>query len=167
MFSACGDGGSFDKCNSNKCILKNSSFKKTDKILSSVTRRTYSYGNYENSYVKCNLCNIIYLIRCSNCFMQYVGETAQQLNITFATSRASMSGEMKLNCCKWLTKHFSTRICKNVKYSVKFIKKLQGNGRIICGTIDIGETLLRRKGETEWMLNLRTVYSYGLNEKVW
>ena len=100
LFSACGDGGSFDKCNSNKCILKNSSFKKTDKILSSVTRRTYSYGNYENSYVKCNLCNIIYLIRCSNCFMQYVGETAQQLNITFATSRASMSGEMKLNCYK-------------------------------------------------------------------
>ena len=64
------------KCNSNKCILANSFFKPTDKIVSSVTQRTYSCMNYEKS---CNSSNIIYLITCSNCLMQYVGETAQQL----------------------------------------------------------------------------------------
>ena len=87
LFSACGDGGStkFKKCNSNKCILANSFFKPTDKIVSSVTHRTYSCTNYEKSYVTCNSSNIIYLITCSNYFMQYVGETAQQLNIRFAT----------------------------------------------------------------------------------
>ena len=93
LFSACGDGGStkFKKCSSNKCILANSFFKLTDKIVSSVTVK---------SYVTYILLNIIYLITCSNCFMQYVGETAQQLNIRFATHTASMSGKLKSNSCK-------------------------------------------------------------------
>ena len=80
-----------------------------------MTHRTYSCTNYEKSYVTCNLSNII---TCSICFMQYVGETAQQLNIRFATHRASMSGKTKSNSCKWLAEHFSTGICKNAKYSV-------------------------------------------------
>ena len=94
LFSACGDGSSrkFKTCNSDKCVLANSFFKPTDKIVSSVTHRTYSCTNYEKSYVTCNSSNIIYLITCSNCFIQYVGETAQQLNIRFSTHRASMSG---------------------------------------------------------------------------
>ena len=55
-------------------------------------------------------------ITCSNCFMQYVEETAQQLDIRFATHRASMSGKLKLIFCKWLAEHVSTGICKNCKY---------------------------------------------------
>ena len=87
LFSACGDGSStkLKKCNSNKCILACSFFKPTDKIVSSVTHRTYSSMNYEKSYITCNSSNIIYLITCSNCFMHYVGETAHKLNIRFAT----------------------------------------------------------------------------------
>ena len=82
LFSVCRNEGStkFKKCNSNKCILANSFFKPTDKIVSSVTHRTYSCTNYEKFYVTCNSSNIISLITCSNCFMQYVGETAQQLS---------------------------------------------------------------------------------------
>ena len=108
LFSACGDGGStkFKKCHSNKCILANYFFKPTDKIVSSVTHRTYSSKNYEKSYVTCSSSNIICLIICSNCFMQYVGETAQQLNIKFATHRASMSKKIKSDFCKWLAEHF-------------------------------------------------------------
>ena len=98
--------------------------------------------------------------------MQYVEETAQELNIMLATHRASMSGEIKLNFYKWLAKHFSTGLCKNAKYSVQFIKKWLANDKIIRGTINLGEALIRRKRETEWMLNLRTLYSYCLNEKV-
>ena len=141
LFSACGDGSStkFKNCNSNKRVLANSFFKPTDKIFSSVTHRTYSCTNYEKSYVTCNTSNIIYLITCSNCFMQYVGENAQQLNIRFATHRASMSGKIKSNSCKWLAEHFSTGICKDAKYSVQIIEKWQGNGRTTRGTIVLGE----------------------------
>ena len=96
----------FKKYHSNKCMLANCFFKPTDKTVSSVTHRTYSSKNYEKSYVTCSSSNIICLIICSNCFMQYVGETAQQLKIKFATHRASMSKKIKSDFCKWLAEHF-------------------------------------------------------------
>ena len=49
---------------------------------------------------------------------------------------------------------------------LQIIEKLQGSGRTSCGAIDLGEAVLRRKRETELMLKLRTVYPYGLKEKV-
>ena len=55
--------------------------------------------------------------------MQYVGETIQQLNIRFATHRASMSGKIKSNPCKWLAEYFSTGLCENAKYTVHIIGK--------------------------------------------
>ena len=61
---------------------------------------------------------------------------------------------------------FSTGICKNAKYSAQIIEKWQGNRRTSRGTINLGEAVLRRKRETEWSLKLRTLYPYGLNEKV-
>ena len=114
----------------------------------------------KNSYVICNSSNIIYLITCSNYFMQYAGESAQQLNIRFVTHRARMSVKLKSNSCKWLVEHFSMGIWKNAKYSVQTIEKWQGNGRTSQGAIDIEEEVLRRKRETEWMLKLRTVYFF-------
>ena len=74
LFGACGDNSStkFKIYNSNKCILANSFFKPTDKIVSSVTHRSYSCANYEKFYATCNSSNIIYLITYSNCFMQNV-----------------------------------------------------------------------------------------------
>ena len=98
--------------------------------------------------------------------MKYIGETAQQLNIRFATQRVSMSGKLKSNSCKWLAEHFSTGLCKNAKYSVQIIKKSQGNGRTSHNAINLGEAVLRGKRETEWMFKLTSVYPYSLNEKV-
>ena len=98
-------------------------------------------------------------------FMQYVGETFEPLNIRFATHRASMSRKIKSNSCKWLTEHFSTGICENPKYSVQIIEKWQDNGRTSRSVMDLGEAVLRRKGETEWMLKLKLVYLYRPNEK--
>ena len=85
--------------------------------------------------------------------MQYVGESAQQLTIRFATHRASMSGKLKLSSCKWFAEHFSTGICKNAKYSVQIIEKWQGDDRTSRGAIKLGEAVLRRKRETEWILS--------------
>ena len=95
-----------------------------------------------------------------------MGEAAQQLNIKFATHRASLSGRIKLNYCKWLAEHFSTGLCKNGKYTVQIIEKWQRYGETIYGTTDLGEAVLQRKRETEWIFKLRTVYPYVLNEKV-
>ena len=45
-------------------------------------------------------------------------------------------------------------------------QKWKGHGRTEHGSIDLGLAVLRRKRETEWMFRLRTVYPYGLNDKV-
>ena len=98
LFNACGNGVStkFEKGSSNKCILANSFFQTTDKIVSSVTHRTYSCTDYEKSYVTYNSPNIMYIITCSYCFMQYFGEPTQQLNTRLATHRASRKNKLKL-----------------------------------------------------------------------
>ena len=53
LFNACGNDDStmFRKYNSNKCMLANSFFKPTCKIIISVTQRTYFCTSYEKSYV--------------------------------------------------------------------------------------------------------------------
>ena len=76
--------------------------------------------------------------------MECVGKTAQQLNTRFATHRASMSGKLKSNSCKWLAEPFSKGIRKNAKHSVQIIAKCRGNGRISCDAIDLGEAVIRR-----------------------
>ena len=100
---------------------------------------------------------LLYLICWRNCSV-----TKYQVCI----QRASMSGKLKSNSCRCLAEYFSTRICTNAKYSVQIIEKWQVSGRTSRGAIDLGEVVLRRKWETEWMVKLRTVYPYGLNEKV-
>ena len=104
-------------------------------IFSSVAYRTYSCTNYEKSYVTCNCSNIIYLITCSNCFMQYLGGTAWQLSIRFATPRVSMSEKIKSNFCEGLVEHFSRRPFKNAEHNVQIIEKCQWNGRNSYGVI--------------------------------
>ena len=121
LFSAWDDGVStkFKTCNSYKYLLTNSFFQPADKIASFSKHRTYSCPNYEKSYVTCNSSNLIYTIICSNCFMQYIRERAQQLNIKFISQRASMSGKIKSNSCKWLTRHFSTWVLEKLNILYK------------------------------------------------
>ena len=70
--------------------------------------------------------------------MWYVQKTIQQLNIRFATYRASMSGKIKSSPCQWLTEYFSTGLCKNAKYTVQIIEKWQRNDGTSHGAINLG-----------------------------
>ena len=76
---------------------KKSFFKPSDKIISFVTHRTYLCNNNNNFYMTSNLCNLIFIITCSNSFDHYVGEAAQlpERQVRFVTSRSSMSGKKK------------------------------------------------------------------------
>ena len=55
--------------------------------------------------------------------MQYVRETGQELNIRFATHRASIIRKLKSNSCKWLVEHFPIGLWKNAKYTAQLIEK--------------------------------------------
>ena len=165
---ACGDGNStyIKKCQNSKCKLANN-FKPSDKVSSTVTHRLYPCVNHEGPTVAtCNTSNVIYLITCSTCHLQYVGETAQNLNIRFAKHRLCMSGNINSKSCKHVSDHFSKGFCKNSEYTVQIIENLEGNGRTSRGALDPGVSVIRRKRETEWMLKLRTVFPYGLNDRV-
>lgn len=64
-------------------------------------------------------------------------EAARQLNTRFS----SMSGENNLSPFKWLPESLSTKLCKNAKFNVQIIKKLQENDTTTRGIVpyDIGE----------------------------
>ena len=62
--------------------------------------------------------------------------------------------------------HFSIGLSQNANYTVNIIENWIGDGKNNDGLMDKGIALQRKKRETHWMLKLRTVYPYGLNERV-
>ena len=156
----------FKSCNSRQCwlccVLKpDSSFKST------TTNRTYkTIVPKDDDIVDCNTVNCVYLITCSVCNLQYVGETAQRLKDWCKTHRKGINSPQKNNTCNILYGHFNSVLCKEARYTVQVIEILDGNGRDEKNNVDKEVTTLRRKRETEWMLKLRTVYPYGLNDRV-
>ena len=143
------------------------SFEPSDKITSTVTYQIYPCVNHEgNQLATCNTSNVVYLITCNTCHLQYVGETAQNLNLRFAKHRRCMNGNVNSKSCKHLSDHFSKGLCKNSNYTVQSIENVSGNGRTARGALDPGVVVVRRKTESEWMLKLRTVFPYGLNDRV-
>ena len=85
--------------------------------------------------------------------MWYVQETIQELNVRFATYRASMSGKIKSNPCQWLAEYFSTGLCKNAKYTVQIIEKWQRNDRTSHGAINLAKEFLGVREEQDWCLS--------------
>ena len=53
-----------------------------------------------------------------------------------------------------------------MNYIVNIIEKLSGYGRGDNGIPIPGVTVERQKKETKWMFTFRTVYPYGLNDRV-
>ena len=78
-----------------------------------------------------------------------------------------MKNPKKYGTCKILSNHFNVGICKDSDYKVQIIEKLEGTGRTEDdNAIDPKITSIRRKREDFWMKTLRTVYPYGLNDRV-
>ena len=98
--------------------------------------------------------------------MQYVGETVQKLNERFAGHTIGLNKPDKYGFCKILSNHFNVGCCKNSQYHVQILEKLEGNGRTERGALDASKTQERKAKEKEWMLKLRTVYPYGLYDRI-
>ena len=138
-----------------------------DHFVSTSTHRVYQAVIPPNiGHLDCNSSNVIYLITCKKCRLQYVGETAQKLRKRRNHHDSCFHHPEKDNYCRILSDHFSKGLCKNATYSVHIIEKLEGSGRDENGEVDPSFTTIRRKKETEWMLKLRTVFPYGLNDRV-
>ena len=73
-----GDGNKVKifKCKASRCGLKNQ-FVAKDKCISTCTKRIYNCITPPGTvYVDCHTSNVIYMLTCSSCGLQYIGETS-------------------------------------------------------------------------------------------
>ena len=127
------------------------------KVTSYVTGRTYSIRDIEPSQIHCKLQNYVYMLSCSSCGVQYVGESIVPVNLRMNIHRKGKSG------CEILIDHFSN-VCPDASFSIDILEKLPGDG-YKDGTIDDKMRDYRLEREDFWMKTLRTVYPYGLNDR--
>ena len=109
---------------------------------------------------------MVYLITCNNCKHQYVGEVSQNLNKRFNWHNSCFRNPTAYSFCKILNTHFSKGYCKDSSYTVNIIEKLEGTGRTERNTMDFAAKPLRKARETYWMHELRTIFPYGLNDRI-
>ena len=191
--SACGDG---EVSKAQKCSVKRGKsekkrhcklcthFKPTNLFTSTQRHRTYPIINHENKTIDCDSVNVIYLMTCSTCHLQYVGETCQKLKGRWASHISGIQGSPSHQDCPIMVQHFSKGICKDSDFTLQIIENLKGNGRMEeeeegevgeevksntkkkLPPLDKGVAAERRKRETFWIKTLRTAYPYGLNDRI-
>src|ERR1044071_9860586 len=98
--------------------------------------------------------NIVYLITCKRCDLQYVGETVNSLRFRMNGHRDAT----RKNVDTLLASHFNGP-CTLKDFSVQPIECIGGNGR------DGKSQKHRKLRELFWIKELRTVYPYGLNDR--
>ena len=156
----------FTKHKSSVCKLC-PSFILNDKFVSTSTHRIHnSIVPDTTKSVTCNSKNVIYLITCKKCGLQYVGETIQPLSGRICHHVSRIYNSHVSHSSHILANHFNSGHCKGASFSVNIIEKLSGDGRGEDGKLDPIMNRIRKKKETEWMLKLRTVFPYGLNDRV-
>ena len=164
-----------NKCNSRNCKTC-PIFNENHTFISTVTGCKYHVNIGED--VSCASTNLIYLLQCRYCKLQYVGQTCQTLRERIGGHRSGVCNDQE---SKIFYEHFTKTKCQGFGFTVQIIQKLKGNGRISNfsgvvpktsvagvpkkGAMDVACTAQREKCETGWMVELRSVYPYGLNDR--
>ena len=167
-FNNLGDGSlsHIFRCGSKRCQFQNK-FVPVNNILSTTTNRLYKcIVPAGSTYVNDHSSNVVYLITCNKCKLQYVGETSQNLNKRFNWHNSCFRNPTAYSFCKILNTHFSKGYCKDSSYTVNIIEKLEGTGRTERNTMDFAAKPLRKARETYWMHELRTIFPYDLNDRI-
>ena len=144
-------------CKDKRCATCKT-FQLEKQVTSNTTKRNYKTKNLTGENLNCHSQNVIYLLTCLCCNIQYVGETASPLHIRFNTHRTGKSG------CEHIIRHCK-EACNGYNFKYNILEKLPGNGHIPSGELDPEMSKIRKLKEDEWMKKLRTIYPYGLNEK--
>ena len=135
--------------------------KGSHEVKSTVTNRKHSVV-HKGQQLSCDTESVIYLVTCSKCGIQYVGQTKNQLNKRWHTYWSdSERWKLDSNCkvaSPLLVSHFwGEGGCspENITLQpIEVVDKIEGKD---------GVKLLRAK-ETHWMKTLRTYFPFGLNE---
>ena len=145
VVSRCGS----KKCKTCKHIVEGDSF------CSNTTGKKYTVKSRE-AVMTCATQNVIYLISCKKCGIQYVGETSQALRSRMNNHRH------KLNqmCDLFLYQHFCSNDHNEDDITIMPIEVSLEEGECFS----LASKRLQR--EEYWYKELATIYPYGLNDNV-
>ena len=166
-FNNLGDGSlsNIFRCGSKRCQIINK-FVPVNNILSTTTNRLYKCIVPAGlTCVNDHSSNVVYLITCNKCKLQYVGETSQNPK-RFNWHNSCFRDLTAYSFCKILNTNFNKGYCKGSSYTVNTIEKLEGTGRTEKNTMNFAAKPLRKARETYWMHELRTMFPYGLNYRI-
>ena len=124
---------------------------------SSLTNRKYQVVG--NCNLSCSISNLVYLITCSKCDNQYVGETKQKLSKRLSGHRSAIKKHANTFIA---IKHFNLPGHSVADILIQPIEKIE---LLLCES-DEDVTIRRLDRECFWMLELGTVYPYGLNDRL-
>ena len=147
--------GTSHKCRSN-CKTCPSLIKKSS-VKSYHTGRIYSTIDVDIEDVHCKLQNYIYVLTCTSCLCQYVGESVCPVHLRMNIHRKGKSG------CEIAIDHFKN-VCPGATFTILILEVLPGNG-YVNGKVDPAMLQYRLQREDYWIKTLRTIYPYGLNER--
>ena len=118
------------------------------KFSSTVTGTAFDINNRDiDDSPPCKIDCVIYLITCSNCSMQYVGQTKKQLRYRVYNHRSSCKNKSE----QILYKHFNSE-CKFENAKFRIIERTE-------------ESELLAK-EDYWIKKVMSVYPFGLNDQI-
>jgi len=132
-----------NQCNTPNCLCCQA-LQITSTIQSSITKIQYPITHT----MCCDSHNIIYLINCTKCRKQYVGQTSRKLKMRLNEHRS----DIKLNKNTTISIHFNSPLHTINNLTITPIEQLANN--------DPSELLSR---EQFWMNTLQTKYPKGLN----
>ena len=145
----------FGSCKDTRCKTC-PTFVKSDTFRSNVTNHEYNVINHTGEVLTCHTQNIIYLLTCLGCGVQYVGETIWPFHKRNNQHRTEMNDHFEF--------HLET-CCKTYSYSYQIIENFPGTGYNDDGTIDFAMSKVRKEREDIWIRRMRTLFPYGLCEK--
>ena len=148
-----GYDANFNSCG--RCVFCKDHLNTNKHFRSSVTNKQFSFGDSSAISSACSTSNVVYLITCNLCKIQYVGMTQQPLRARFSGQRyAGRKGQDNY----LLYEHFQSHKHCLSDYKVQIIYHFTGDKS------DAKETLLAV--EEFYMRILGTLYPFGLNDNI-
>ena len=121
----------FEHCTNKKCwvcatMVHNTSF--TSSANGGLFEGSYEFAPGEPEVLSCRTVNVIYLLQCTSCCAQYVGETVQQLRTRMSNHRATLQPDKEGGNFR-LRQHYSGSGGRCYSFTISIIQKLPGTGR--------------------------------------
>ena len=121
--------------------------------------------NERNCTISCDTENVVYLLECSNCKIQYVGETCLPLQRRFSDHKSRIRKHTSKKKETFLIRHFNEGTCSGANYTCRVLQTIDKPARHSNGKVNWTTTRYRKQKEDEWMEKLHTIYPYGLNNR--